>query len=341
MGFATPCRATDMAGQEPSTVLAVRDLKVSIGALHAVRGVSFDVKRGEVFCIVGESGCGKSITAYSLTRVLPASAVLDAESIDLLGHDILGLSEAELSDLRGNRVSMIFQDPMTALNPSYTIGNQLIETMRRHRNVSTSVARKRALELLNKVGVTRPESRLLQYPYELSGGLRQRIVIAMALMCSPDLIIADEPTTALDVTVQAQILKMLLQLRDEGNFSILMITHDMSVVSYIADRIAVMYAGEIVETGTVAQVFGSPRHPYTRGLLQSIPRSGAGKRQELVSIPGTVRPVIGAATGCMFRERCTFAETACVTTAFPLLEEVPGHAFRCRLNEAAPQGLLA
>lgn len=325
-------------------LLSVRKLTVTLPGvgrrIEAVRNVSFDIRRGEVLSLVGESGCGKSMTAYALLRLLPRSAVCSAESIILDGLDLMSMPESRLADLRGNRISLIAQDPMTALNPAFTIGNQLVETMRRHRRVPREVARRRAVDLMTQVGIANAERRLAQFPHELSGGLRQRIVIAMALMCEPDLIIADEPTTALDATVQAQILEMLMELKRDRGFSLLLITHDMGVVASVADRVAVMYAGEVVETGILSQVLATPAHPYTRGLMRSIPRLGRGHHQPLRSIRGVVQPVFAGAVGCAFRSRCDMAIAACGTTSFELRSGASDHPYRCRVS-AAPEAMEA
>jgi peptide/nickel transport system ATP-binding protein len=237
------------------------DIPVSSGMLHPVQGLSFHVDRGETLAIVGESGCGKSLTSLALMDLLPSRATRRAEKLALDGQDLTQLTERQMSDLRGNRMSMIFQEPMTSLNPSYTIGDQLIEALRRHRGVTVAEARERAVWLLEKVGITAAQGRLRQYPHQLSGGLRQRVMIAMALMCGPDLIIADEPTTALDVTIQAQILHLLADLQREFQTGLILITHDLGVVARVADRVAVMYAGQIVEQGTAMQIFQAPTHP--------------------------------------------------------------------------------
>ncbi len=254
------------------------DIDVPAGELHAVSGVDFHVGRGETFCLVGESGCGKTITALAAMRLLPRRARMAAQRLALDGADLLALDTKAFSRLRGDRMAMIFQDPMTSLNPVYTIGNQLAEVYVRHRKGGRREARERAMHLLDRVGIMAPAARLGQYPHQLSGGLRQRMMIAMALMCEPALIIADEPTTALDVTVQAQILHLLADLQRELNMALVLITHDLGVVARLADRVAVMYAGRIVETGTADEVFSHPTHPYTRGLLDCIPQPGRTER---------------------------------------------------------------
>ncbi|GHD40804.1 peptide ABC transporter ATP-binding protein [Thalassobaculum fulvum] len=319
--------------------LDVENLTVSIplaaGTLRAVRGISFRVNQGETLCIVGESGCGKSLTSLALMGLLPAKAVRGADRLTLNGVDLTALSERQMSDVRGESMAMIFQEPMTSLNPAYTIGNQLEEALRRHRPVSRAEARERAIHLLEKVGITAAASRLQQYPHQLSGGLRQRVMIAMALMCGPDLLICDEPTTALDVTIQAQILHLLRDLQREFHMAIILITHDLGVVARMADRVAVMYAGEIVETGTAAEVFAAPSHPYTKGLLQCIPIPGRTKRGEhLGSIPGVVPSLIGEIAGCAFANRCPHAADACRSEP-PARDLGPGRMVRCVLEPGA------
>ena len=299
-----------------SPLLSVRDLRVDIpsgsGTLHAVRGLDFDLNRGEVLCIVGESGSGKSLTSLSLMGLLGPSLQRRAARMEFDGIDLLAASPRRMRALRGARMAMIFQEPMTSLNPAYTIGDQLIEALRLHRRVSRAEARDRAVDLLEKVGITAAASRLGQYPHQLSGGLRQRVMIAMALMCGPELIIADEPTTALDVTIQAQILRLLVDLVREMDMAMILITHDLGVVARVADSVAVMYAGELVETGRAAQLFERPLHPYTRGLLNCIPQPGRTRRgAPLGTIPGIVPSLVGAVEGCVFRTRCTQAVAAC------------------------------
>jgi peptide/nickel transport system ATP-binding protein len=310
------------------------DIPVPAGMLHPVQSVNFAIDKGETLCIVGESGCGKSLTALAIMGLLPKAARRTAKRLTLDGKDILGADETRMSDLRGNRMGMIFQEPMTSLNPAYTIGNQLEEALLRHRKAARAEARERAVFLLEKVGITAAASRLRQYPHQLSGGLRQRVMIAMTLMCGPDLIIADEPTTALDVTIQAQILLLLAELQKEFRMGLILITHDLGVVARVADRVAVMYAGQIVESGTAEQIYRAPTHPYTQGLLDCIPIPGKTARgQPLGSIPGIVPSLVGAMAGCHFYERCPYAMADCAAEAVPLQQaDASGHAYRCLLS---------
>jgi peptide/nickel transport system ATP-binding protein len=317
-----------------SALLEVERLEVRIplatGMLHPVRQVSFSLARGEMLCIVGESGCGKSLTALSLMDLLPRRAERSAARLVFDGIDLLRLGERRMADLRGDRMAMIFQEPMTSLNPAYTVGNQLAEVLQRHRKASRAAARERAVHLLERVGITAAAERLEQYPHQLSGGLRQRVMIAMALMCGPKLIIADEPTTALDVTIQAQILHLLAEIQRELGVAIVLITHDLGIVARMASRVAVMYAGEIVETGTAREVFERPLHPYTQGLLRCIPIPGKTRRgARLGAIPGVVPSLVGDMTGCAFRNRCRFTEARCAGAAIALDEIAPGRAYRC------------
>jgi peptide/nickel transport system ATP-binding protein len=317
--------------------LAVENLRLEIplpaGMLHPVRGVSFSVARGETLCLVGESGCGKSLTALALMNLLPGAARRQADVLSFGGLDLRTLGERAMADLRGDKLAMIFQEPMTSLNPAYTVGEQLQEVLLRHKRVSRPEARARAVHLLNRVGITAAESRLRQYPHQLSGGLRQRVMIAMALMCGPDLIVADEPTTALDVTIQAQILRLLADLQREFHMAMLLITHDLGVVARVADRVAVMYAGQIVETGTAEELFSRPLHPYTQGLLRCIPGVGGIRPgQHLGSIPGLVPNLIGGLRGCTFRDRCPHAFAACADGDVSLRALAPGRAYRCLLT---------
>lgn len=329
-------------------VLKVRDLRLDIpvgsGTLHAVRGIDFDLNRGETLCIVGESGSGKSLTSLAIMDLLGKKISRKAACLEFDGVDLTKVGARKMRSLRGDRMAMIFQEPMTSLNPAYTIGDQLIEALQLHRSVSRDTARNRAIELLEKVGITAAASRLSQYPHQLSGGLRQRVMIAMALMCEPELIIADEPTTALDVTIQAQILRLLVDLTREMNMAMILITHDLGVVARVADKVAVMYAGELVETGTSKKVFGSPMHPYTRGLLRCIPVPGKTQRgAKLGSIPGIVPSLVGEMVGCAFQGRCEESTEAC-GAAIPYRESEGGlHNFRCvHLNgHKAPMEELA
>ena len=313
-------------------LLSVRNLTLDIpvggGTLHAVRGIDFDLRRGETLCIVGESGSGKSLTSLALMGLLGKTIKRSADEMTFDGIDLTRANPRMMRALRGARMSMIFQEPMTSLNPAYTIGDQLTEALLLHKPVGQEAARARAIELLEKVGITAAASRLSQYPHQLSGGLRQRVMIAMALMCEPELIIADEPTTALDVTIQAQILRLLYDLGREMNMAMILITHDLGVVARVADKVAVMYGGELVETGSAKEVFNTPSHPYTRGLLRCIPLPGKTERgSTLGTIPGIVPSLIGDVTGCAFRTRCPHAVPAC---RGDIPRHTTGdHAFRC------------
>jgi peptide/nickel transport system ATP-binding protein len=298
----------------------VTEFKTSGRWLQAVSGVSFQLQPGEILGLVGESGCGKSTTAYSIMRLLPPNARIAQGEIRLNGTELVGKSEDELRNIRGSRLSMIFQDPMTSLDPVFTVGDQLIETVQEHLDLNQSEARHRALELFQQVGIPAPEERLNAYPHQFSGGMRQRIALAIAISCHPQVLIADEPTTALDVTIQAQILrlikKLLVQKRDTG---VLLITHDLGVVAQICDRVAVMYAGEIVEMGDVLSVFSDPHHPYTQALLNSLP-SREIARGQLVSIQGRVPNLANQPTGCRFHPRCSHAKAICATQMPPRVQ---------------------
>lgn len=297
-------------------LLSVRDLRTSFrtdqGALRAVDGVSFDVLRGETLGIVGESGCGKTVTALSILRLLPEppATIEEGSSVRFLGEELLSLQPEEMRALRGNEISMIFQEPMSSLNPVYTVGSQITEALRLHLGSGRREARNEAIALLAKVGIPDPERRVDAYPHQLSGGMRQRVMIAMAISCKPKLLIADEPTTALDVTIQAQILRLLRELRETDDLSVLMITHDLGVVAEVCDRVVVMYAGQVVESGTVDEVFAAPAHPYTRGLLASLP-SIERRGQRLAAIPGTVPSPREWPSGCRFAPRCGETEERC------------------------------
>ena len=310
------------------------DLPLPAGLLHAVRDVSFSLAKGETLSLVGESGCGKSMTALAIMNLLPQGAIRRAETLRFEGRNLMGSDEADMIGIRGVRMSMIFQEPMTSLDPCYTIGNQLEEALLEHRKVNKKEARDRAVFLLEKVGITAAASRLKQYPHQLSGGLRQRVMIAMGLMCGPSLIIADEPTTALDVTIQAQILALLASLQKEFDMGQILITHDLGVVSRVADRLAVMYCGLVVETGHTTEVFHNPIHPYTRGLMECIPVPGKTRAgQELGSIPGIVPTPIGDLWGCPFRNRCFLSHDACSAKNIDLIEIASGRSYRCVLGQ--------
>jgi peptide/nickel transport system ATP-binding protein len=314
-------------------LLDVRGLRVTFGGrTAAVRGASLTVEKGETHCLVGESGCGKSVTALAVMGLLARGAQREAETLSFAGEDLRHLSERGMSRLRGDRMAMIFQEPMTSLNPAYTVGSQMTEVLRRHRSgVTRAQAVDRAAELLARVGITAPGMRLGQFPHQLSGGLRQRVMIAMALMCDPELLVADEPTTALDVTVQAQILRLLAGLQRDLGLGILLITHDLGIVARIADRVSVMYAGEVVESAPTAALFAAPRHPYTRGLLRCVPVPGKVRRDEpLGSIPGVVPRIPPGFQGCAFRDRCPHAAPAC-TQPLPRQAAAPGHEYLCTL----------
>jgi peptide/nickel transport system ATP-binding protein len=315
-----------------SPLLEIEALRISFGAQRVVRGISLAVERGQTHCLVGESGCGKSVSALSVMGLLPRGARREAGSVIFDGVDIASLSERRMARLRGDRMAMIFQEPMTSLNPAYTIGSQMGEVLRRHRGRSRGDAAAESAAMLARVGVSAPDLRLGQFPHQLSGGLRQRVMIAMALLCGPALLIADEPTTALDVTVQAQILRLLADLKRDFGLGVLLITHDLGVVARVADQVSVMYAGEIVEQAPVARLFAAPTHPYTRGLLDSIPVPGKLRRGEkLGSIPGMVPRIDGGFAGCAFRDRCAHALPVCAGPV-PLRAAGLDHAYRCRLD---------
>jgi peptide/nickel transport system ATP-binding protein len=318
-------------------LLEVSGLRVRFSAeggfVHAVDGVSFSVAPGETLGLVGESGCGKSVTSLAVMRLLPRNGHITGGGIRFDGEDLTALSEAEMRDLRGNRIAMIFQEPMTSLNPVHTIGEQIAETVRIHQNSSRAAAWRRAEEMLRRVHIPDPGRRLRDYPHQFSGGMRQRAMIAMALACSPRLLIADEPTTALDVTIQAQILRLMLELKDSIGASILMITHDLGVVAETCQRVLVMYAGRIVEEAPVTELFDRPSHPYTRGLLNSIPHGAAKRRRRLPEIPGVVPSLWEPVVGCAFAPRCALAVDACRTAVPPLRPISETHFVACPRTE--------
>ncbi|HET7356120.1 MAG TPA: ABC transporter ATP-binding protein [Nocardioidaceae bacterium] len=315
--------------------LEVEDLHVRFdtdeGSVLAVNGVSFTLQAGEVLALVGESGCGKSMTAMAMLGLLPPTAT-PSGSIRLEGQDISGFSQRELQAIRGRDISMIFQEPMTSLNPVFTVGHQIGEVLRRHEGLSRKQARARAVELLDLVRIPSAHTRVDEYPHQMSGGMRQRVMIAMAVACNPKVLLADEPTTALDVTIQAQILDIMRDLRHELGTSIVMITHDLGVVADIADRVVVMYAGHVAETGTVDAVFANPQHPYTLGLLGSVPRPDlvlADVQDRLAEIPGVVPTLRQPPSECVFAPRCPRADQTCLTRMPELTETAPGQRAAC------------
>ena len=317
-------------------LLEVKNLSISFrsadSTVTAVSGVSFHVNEGETLGIVGESGCGKSVTSLAVMRLLPPATARTTGDIVFDGQDLLTLPEEKMYDVRGNRISMIFQEPMTSLNPVYTIGKQIDEAILLHKKISSSEARKLTLAMLNKVGIPRVEAISHDYPYQLSGGMRQRVMIAMALACGPRLLIADEPTTALDVTIQAQILDLMRQMRQETDTSIILITHDLGVIAEMCERVLVMYAGQIVEEADVVSLMNSPQHPYTVGLMQSIPQHDR-KVSRLVPIPGQVPPLSAMPPGCRFAPRCGKVMPRCRALNPRLFPVGDGHICRCWLYD--------
>ena len=304
----------------------------------AVEGVSFHLDRGELLGLVGESGCGKSMTALSVMRLVAAPGKIVAGEILFDGKNLLELSNAEMRDVRGNDIAMIFQDPMTSLNPVFTVGEQIAEALRLHRGLSRKAARTAATEAMREVSIPDPALRADDYPHQLSGGMRQRVMIAMALACDPKVLIADEPTTALDVTIQAQILELLNQLRRTRELAVLLITHDLGVVAEVAERVAVMYTGKIVEESPVDELFARPKHPYTEGLLRSVPRLTAkdvAKAERLQTIEGTVPKPTALPPGCHFEPRCTYRMARCKEGEIPLYDVMPGVQVRCLLFDPA------
>ncbi|WP_458097631.1 ABC transporter ATP-binding protein [Roseomonas sp. WA12] len=314
-------------------LLRIEDLRTvfrsSNGDIAAVDGITLDVPRGKTLGIVGESGCGKSMLSLSVMRLVPRPGRVSQGRVMMEGRDLASLSPAEMRAVRGAGIAMIFQEPMTSLNPVHSVGDQLTEAMRAHDTKASDAAlRDRAIEALRRVRIPSPERRFAEYPHQLSGGMRQRVMIAMALACSPRLLIADEPTTALDVTVQAQILDLLRDLQQETGMSVILITHDLGVVAEMANEVAVMYAGRVVERGTAKDIFEDPQHPYTIGLLGSIPRIEED-RERLLSIEGSVPPPFAFPKGCRFNPRCPFAIRACTEIDPPLRELSPGHSAAC------------
>jgi len=323
----------------PTPELLVKNLKVSFAVLKkeliAVRGISYQLNQGEILALVGESGCGKTVSALSILRLIqePPGKIMSGEII-FAGKDLLKLKKKELQNLRGKDIAMIFQDPMTSLNPVLTIGEQIIETLLRHTSLSRKKAREKSFRLLEQVEIPSPKQKLDQYPHQLSGGMRQRAMIAMALSCSPRILIADEPTTALDVLIQAQILSLLKRIKNDTQMSILLITHDLGVVAEVAERVMVMYAGEIVESGLVDDIFRSPLHPYTLGLMESIPKleTTQQKLPKLKEISGMMPSLLQVPTGCPFHPRCSAAETRCKTDKPKLKKISQTHSVSCWLH---------
>ena len=319
-------------------LLSVKNLStefpVKKGIVKAVEDVSFDVDAGEILAIVGESGSGKSVTSLSVMGLLAEPGHVAGGSMEFEGKDLVHLSERDYRALRGNDMAMIFQEPMTSLNPVYRVGKQIVEAIRTHEKVSKAEAKDRAVDLLRKVGIPSPEARINDYPHQMSGGMRQRVMIAMALSCNPKLLIADEPTTALDVTIQAQILDLLRRLRDDTGMAVLLITHDLGVVSETADRVVVMYCGQVVEEAEVRTLFDHPMHPYTLGLLKSIPRLEDDDSKRLYMIKGMVPNPLEMPPGCHFSDRCDSCMDIC-RTKVPELVDVDGHKVRCFLYESA------
>jgi oligopeptide/dipeptide ABC transporter ATP-binding protein len=325
-------------------VLRIENLRIGVRTGHteltAVAGVSLEVRPGEALGLVGESGCGKSLTAMSITRLLPQDSVrIMGGQVTFDGRSLTGLSERQLRGVRGRDIGMIFQEPMTALNPAFTIGNQLAEPLRLHRKLSRRAAADRAGELLAEVGIDRVPEVLASYPHQLSGGMRQRVMIAMAMSCEPKLLIADEPTTALDVTTQAQILELLLRLRREHDMAVVLVSHDFGVIAQVCDRVAVMYGGHVVETASFQTLHQRPEHPYTRALLESVPAiESAGRRVRRQAIPGQPPELSEQVDGCVFRPRCRFARDSCREVPMTLEPISPGHASACPVRPFAHGG---
>lgn len=326
------------------TLLEIRDLKTSFktlrGSITAVDGVSFEVKKGEILAIVGESGCGKSVTSQSIMRLYNEKELVSYSGEILLeGKDLLSLSEKEMRNVRGNDIAMVFQDALSSLNPVFTIGDQIIEAIRMHQNISKKEAREKAIEMLRLTGIPIPEKRVDVYPHEMSGGMRQRSMIALALSCKPKLLIADEPTTALDVTIQAQIMELITELNKKYGMGIMLITHDLGVVANSCDRVVVMYLGQIVEEGTVDEIFKNPLHPYTQGLIKSVPTTKTDSSEKLYTIKGVVPLLSEAGEGCRFYNRCEHATEKCKMCKPELCTtDIEEHKVRCFKYDNAKGG---
>ena len=322
---------------ESRPLLEIRNLHVEFstygGMIKAVRGVDLSIGQGECIAVVGESGCGKTVTAKSILRLLPQSqAKIRSGEVVFNDVDLLKLSEREIQKIRGNRIGMIFQDPMTSLNPTMTIGRQISEVLIKHQKISKKEAKKRTIDFLRLVGIANPERRFKEYPGSLSGGLRQRVVIAIAMCQNPQLLLADEPTTALDVTIQAQILDLMRELQEKFNTAIMMITHDLGVVANMARRVLVFYAGQIIEEGICDDIFYTPKHPYTWGLLKSMPRINAENKENLISIEGVPPDLFAPPEGCAFAVRCDYAMNLCAAQEPPMIDMGNGHCSKCWLN---------
>ena len=317
-------------------ILKVEDLAISfytpVGEVKAVDGISYTLHENEIMGIVGESGSGKSVESYGIMRLLQSPGKVKSGKILFDGKNVLDYDKKEMRNFRGNKCSMIFQNPMTCLNPVYTIGNQLMEAVLVHKDVSKDEAYKRAVKMLELVGIANPEKRMKQYPHELSGGMRQRVMIGMGLICEPDILIADEPTTALDVTIQAQILELIKEIQQKNKMSVIFITHNLAVVAQICDSVSVMYAGKIVEQGSVDDIFYNPKHPYTKGLLKSMPRIDDNKGVRLESIEGTPVDMLNPPSGCGFSTRCEHCMNICLRKEPPMVEMGDGHRSKCFLH---------
>jgi oligopeptide/dipeptide ABC transporter ATP-binding protein len=317
-----------------TALLEVRDLflefKTSRGRLKALNGITFDVQSGEVFGLVGETGCGKTVTGLSILRLLPRSASITGGQVIFEGVDLLTLGRSEIESVRGKKIAMIFQDPSTSLNPVFTVGSQIERVIHQHMKVTKQQAAAKALEVLAAVGLPDVERIMSSYPHQLSGGMQQRVMIAMALSCNPRLLIADEPTTSLDVTIQAQILRLLRGLQKKFDVSVILITHNLGVIAQTCDRLAVLYGGRVAESGSTRDIFNSPQHPYTRGLMNAIPRPGS-RGKKMATVPGMVPSNPGAMTGCTFAPRCEFAFERCRAESPPLFEVGKGHLSACFL----------
>lgn len=324
-------------------LLEVKNLRTNFatggGIVQAVRGVSLYVDAGEFIGIIGESGCGKSVSMMSVMQLLADNAAVRADAILFDGMDLQKQSRKQMRKLLGSSIGMIFQDPMTSLNPLYTIGNQLMEPLRQHQRMKRAAARARALEMLRLVGINEPEKRLKQYPHELSGGMRQRVMIAIAMCCTPKLLIADEPTTALDVTIQAQIMELMAELKDRFSTATILITHDLGVIASVCSRVMVMYGGKIMEEGSVEDIFYAPGHPYTEGLLRSVPGDGSGSREKLIPIPGSPPDLMNPLVGCPFAARCPKAMRICSMAPAELTELGPNHRAACWLHHPQVKSL--